>query len=83
MKYVLEKNKINKILYTHYQQEFFRKFKLYNCCHQELDKFVTRASNKPKDKKKNNKILVNGLLKYTLSNPEGELNQNTIMYYYS
>ena len=148
-KYVTEKNKVNKILYTHYQQEFFRKFKLNkfinmqkseakmvenfkskfgtpdkvvivfgdhdkgqhnmkglepsickkfrrifknagykvflinefrtsklcNCCHQELDKFLTRASNKPKDKKKNKKILVNGLLKHTLSNPEGELNQ--------
>ena len=148
-KYILEKNKINKTLYEHYQQEFFRKFKLNifintqkseakmienfknkfgepdkviivfgdhdkgshnmkglepsickkfrrifknagykvflinefrtsklcNCCHQELDKFFTRASNKPKDKKKNKKILVNGLLKHTVSNPEGELNQ--------
>ena len=148
-KYVLEKNKVNKILYAHYQQEFFRKFKLNkyinmqkseakmienfknkfgtpdkviivfgdhdkgshnmkglepsickkfrrifknavykvflinefrtsklcNCCHQELDKFLTRASNKPKDKKNNKKILVNGLLKHTVSNPEGELNQ--------
>ena len=148
-KYVTEKNKVNKILYEHYQQEFFRKFKLNkyinmlksevkmienfkdkfgtpdkviivfgdhdkgshnmrglepsickkfrrifknagykvflvnefrtsklcNCCHQELDKFLTRASNKPKDKKKNKKILVNGLLKHIVSNPEGELNQ--------
>jgi len=148
-KYILEKNKVNKTLYEHYQQEFFRKFKLNrfinmqkseakmienfknkfgtpdkviivfgdhdkgqhnmkglepsickkfrrifknagykvflinefrtsklcNCCHQELDKFLTRASNKPKDKKKNKKILVNGLLKHTVSNPEGELNQ--------
>ena len=148
-KYVSEKNKVNKILYEHYQQDFFRKFKLNkyinmhkseakmienfkdkfgtpdkviivfgdhdkgnhnmrglepsickkfrrifknagykvflvnefrtsklcNCCHQELDKFLTRASNKPKDKKKNKKILVNGLLKHIVSNPEGELNQ--------
>lgn len=148
-KYITEKNKVNKILYAHYQQEFFRKFKLNkyinmqkseakmiknfkskfgtpdkviivfgdhdkgshnmrglepsiskkfrrifknagykvflinefrtsklcNCCHQELDKFLIRASNKPKDKKKNKKILVNGLLKHTVSNPEGELNQ--------
>jgi hypothetical protein len=148
-KYIQEKNKINKVLYKHYQQEFFRKFKLNkfinmqkseakmienfkikfgtpdkviivfgdhdkgqnnmkglepaickkfrrifknagykvflinefrtsklcNCCHKELDKFLTRASNKPKDKKKNKKILVNGLLKHTVSNPEGELNQ--------
>jgi len=147
--YITEKNKVNKILYEHYQQEFFRKFKLNrfintqkseakmidnfknkfgtpdkviivfgdhdkgqnnmkglepsickkfrrifknagykvflinefrtsklcNCCHQELDKFLTRASNKPKDKKKNKNILVNGLLKHTVSNPEGELNQ--------
>jgi hypothetical protein len=27
-KYITEKNKVNKILYAHYQQEFFRKFKL-------------------------------------------------------
>lgn len=148
-KYIVEKNKVNKLLYEHYQQEFFRKFKLNryinmqkseakmienfknkfdtpdkviivfgdhdkgqnnmkglepaickkfrkifknagykvflinefrtsklcNCCHQELDKFLTRASNKPKDKKKNKKILVNGLLKHTVSNPEGEQNQ--------
>jgi hypothetical protein len=53
----------------------FRTSKLCNCCHKELDKFLTRASNKPKDKKKNKKVLINGLLKHTVSNPEGELNQ--------
>jgi hypothetical protein len=53
----------------------FRTSKLCNCCHQELDKFLTRASSKPRDKKKNKKTLVNGLLKHTVSNPEGELNQ--------
>ncbi len=148
-KYIIEKNKVNKLLYEHYQQDFFRKFKLNrfintqkseakmidnfknkfgtpdkvlitfgdhdkgqhnmkgvepvickkfrrifknagykvflinefrtsklcNCCHQELDKFLTRLSSKPKDKKKNKKVLVNGLLKHTVSNPEGELNQ--------
>ncbi len=52
----------------------FNTSKLCNCCHQELDKFLIRASNKPKDKKKNKKVLVNGLLKHTVSNPEGELN---------
>jgi len=52
----------------------FRTSKLCNCCHQELDKFLTRASNKPRDKKNNKKTLVNGLLKHTVSNPEGELN---------
>ena len=148
-KYIKEKNKINNILYKHYQQEYFRKFKLNrfinmqkseakminnfenkfgkpnkviivfgdhdkgshnmkgiepvickkfrrifknagyivylinefntsklcNCCHKELDKFLVRTSNKPKDIKENKKTLVNGLLKHTVSNPEGELNQ--------
>ena len=148
-KYIKEKNKINNILYKHYQQEYFRKFKLNrfinmqkseakminnfenkfgtpnkviivfgdhdkeshnmkgiepvickkfrrifknagykvylinefntsklcNCCHKELDKFLVRTSNKSKDVKENKKTLVNGLLKHTVSNPEGELNQ--------
>ncbi len=147
-KYIKEKNKVNNILYDHYQQDFFRKFKLNkyinmqkseakmidnfknkfgepdkiiiafgdhdkgsnnmkglepvickkfrrifknagfqvnlinefntsklcSCCHHELDKFLIRTSNKPRDKKKNKKVLVNGLLKHTVSNPEGELN---------
>jgi len=145
-KYVSEKNKVNNILYAHYQQEFFRKFKLNtfintqksesklvknfsnkfgkpdktifimgdhdtgnynmkgvepiickkirrifknagyktylineyctskmcNSCHQELEKFLTRKSNKPKDKKKNKTILVNGLLRHEVVNPKGE-----------
>jgi hypothetical protein len=148
-KYIKEKNKLNNILYEHYQQEYFRKFKLNryintqkseakminnfknkfgkpdkviivfgdhdkgshnmkgiepvickkfrrifknagykvylinefntsklcNCCHKVLDKFLVRTSNKPKDIKENKKTLVNGLLKHTVSNPEGELNQ--------
>jgi hypothetical protein len=52
----------------------FRTLKLCNCCHQELDKFLTRLSSKPKDTKKNKKVLVNGLLKHTVSNPKGVLN---------
>ena len=145
-KYISEKNKINNILYEHYQQEFFRKFKLNtfintqksesklvknfsnkfgkpektifvigdhdrgshnmkgvepiickkirrifknagyetylineyctsklcNSCHQELEKFLTRKSNKPKDKKNNKSILVNGLLRHEVVNPTGE-----------
>ena len=148
-KYIKEKNNVNNILYEHYQQEYFRKFKLNrfinmqkseakminnfknkfgkpdkviivfgdhdkgshnmkgiepvickkfrrifknagykvylinefntsklcNCCHKELDKFLVRTSNKPRDIKENKKTLVNGLLKHTVSNPEGELNQ--------
>ena len=41
--------------YKVYMINEFRTSKLCNCCHQELDKFLTRASNKPKDKKKNKK----------------------------
>ena len=35
-------------------------------------KVLTRKSNKPKDKKKNKTILVNGLLQYEVVNPKGE-----------
>ena len=145
-KYIEEKNKVNHLLFNHYQQEFFRKFKLNrfintqkseskmienfknkfgkpnelmivigdydkgehnmagceptickkirrifknagyavylineyctsklcNHCHCELEKFLTRKSNKPRDIKKNKKILVNGLLHHEDVNPEGE-----------
>ncbi len=33
------------------------------------------VSNKVKDKKKNKKVLVNGLLKHTVSNPKEQINQ--------
>ena len=49
---------------------------LCNCFHKELDKFLLRTSNKLRDIKENKKALVNDLLKHTVSNPEGELNQN-------
>ena len=38
--------------------------KLCNHCHEELDKFLIRKSQKPKDIKKNKSILVNGLLRH-------------------
>ena len=151
-KYIIEKNKVNYILYEHYQQKFFRKFKLnsyintqksesklihnfsnkygkpentifiigdhdsgnYNMrgvepiickrvrrifknagyetylineyctsklcngCHKELDKFLVRKSNKPKDIMKNKNILVNGLLRHEVVNPNGEQEQSPI-----
>jgi transposase len=40
----------------------FKTSKLCNCCHNELEKFMIRQSNKPRDKKANKKCLVNGLL---------------------
>jgi hypothetical protein len=144
--YLIEKNKVNNKLFNHYQQKFFRKFKLNsytntqksesklinnfsnkygkpentifvlgdwdkgsynmkgvepiickrirrifknagyesylineyctsklcNCCHKELDKFLIRKSNKPKDIMKNKNILVNGLLRHQDVNPNGE-----------
>ena len=40
----------------------FKTSKLCNCCHNELEKFMIRQSNKPRDHKLNKKCLVNGLL---------------------
>ncbi len=40
----------------------FKTSKLCNCCHNELEKFMIRQSNKPRDRKANKKCLVNGLL---------------------
>jgi len=150
--YIIEKNKVNNQLYQHYQQTFFRKFKLnaytntqkseaklinnfsnkygkpkdtifvigdhdtgsYNMkgvepiickrirrifknagyesylineyctsklcnhCHQELDKFLIRKSQKPKDIKNKKNILVNGLLRHEVVNPKGEQEQEQI-----
>jgi len=46
--------------------------KLCNHCHEELDKFLVRKSNKPKDIMKNKNILVNGLLRHEVVNLNGE-----------
>jgi hypothetical protein len=48
---------------------------LFYQLHKALDKFLVRTSNKSRDIKENKKTLVNGLLKHTVSNPEGKLNQ--------
>jgi hypothetical protein len=150
--YLIEKNKVNNKLFNHYQQKFFRKFKLNsytntqkseaklinnfsnkygkpkntifvigdydtgsynmkgvepiickrirrifknvgyesylineyctsklcNCCHKELDKFLIRKSNKPKDIKKNKSILVNGLLRHQDVNSNEEQEQELV-----
>lgn len=46
--------------------------KLCNCCHKELDKFLIRKSNKPKDIMKNKNILVNVLLRHEVVNSDEE-----------
>jgi hypothetical protein len=150
--YIIEKNKVNNKLFNHYQQKFFRKFKLNsytntqksesklinnfsnkygkpedtifvigdydtgsynmkgvepiickrirrifknagyesylineyctsklcNCCHKELDKFLIRKSQKPKDIKNNKNILVNGLLRHQDVNSNEEQEQELI-----
>ena len=50
-----------------------------NCCHNELDKFLIRKSNKPKDIMKNKNILVNGLLRHEVVNPDEEQEHFTNM----
>jgi len=52
--------------------------KLCNCCHKELDKFLIRKSNKPKDIKKNKSILVNGLLRHQDVNSNEEQEQELV-----
>jgi hypothetical protein len=54
----------------------FRTSKLCNCCHNELERFLIRKSNKPKDIKLTKKILVNGLLCHTDIKPECEIIHN-------
>ena len=150
--YLIEKNKVNNKLFNHYQQKFFRKFKLNsytntqkseaklinnfsnkygkpentifvlgdwdkgsynmkgvepiickrirrifknagyetylineyctsklcNYCHEELDKFLIRKSQKPKDIKKNKSILVNGLLRHQDVNSNEEQEQELV-----
>jgi hypothetical protein len=48
--------------YKTYLINEFRTSKLCNCCHKEIEPFMTRLSNKPKDHKIEKKILVNRLL---------------------
>jgi hypothetical protein len=54
----------------------FRTSKLCNCCHNELEPFLYRESNKPKDKQINKKILIRGLLHHPDVKPECEIIHN-------
>ena len=49
-----------------------------NCCHKELDKFLIRKSQKPKDIKNNKNILVNGLLHHQDVNSNEEQEQDLV-----
>ena len=54
---------------THLINEF-RTSKLCNCCHQEIEPFLTRESHRPNDYQTGRKITINGLL----SHKENKLN---------
>lgn len=54
----------------------FRTSKLCNSCHEELDKFLSRKSNKPNDIKNGKIITVNGLLRHTDDKHNCELIHN-------
>lgn len=54
----------------------FRTSKTCNGCHGELEKFMKRKSNKPKDIKKQKEVIVNGLLRCTNVKQKCELIHN-------
>ena len=54
----------------------FRTSKLCNCCHNELEPFLIRESKKPRDKKLNKKILINGLLCHQDIKPQCKIIHN-------
>ncbi len=62
--------------YKTYLINEFRTSKLCNCCHKEIEPFMTRLSHKPKDHKIEKKILVNGLLSHKEDKHECEIIHN-------
>jgi hypothetical protein len=62
--------------YKTYLINEFRTSKLCNCCHNEIEAFMTRLSHKPKDHKNGKKILVNGLLSHKENKHECEIIHN-------
>lgn len=62
--------------YKTYMINEFRTSKLCNCCHKEIEPFLIRDSHKPKDKKNEKKILVNGLLSHKEDKHECEIIHN-------
>jgi hypothetical protein len=62
--------------YKTYMINEFRTSKLCNCCHKEIEPFLIRDSHKPKDKKIEKKIVVNGLLSHKEDKRECEIIHN-------
>lgn len=62
--------------YETYLVNEFRTSKLCNCCHKEIEPFLEKKSNKPKDIKNNKKIICHGLLRHTDVKPQCEIIHN-------
>ena len=62
--------------YETYLVNEFRTSKLCNCCHKEIEPFLEKNSNKPKDIKNNKKIICHGLLRHTDVKPQCEIIHN-------
>ena len=62
--------------YENYLVNEFRTSKLCNHCHDELETFLIRKSNKPKDIKIDKKSIVHGLLHHSDVKPECEIIHN-------
>ena len=62
--------------YENYLVNEFRTSKLCNHCHNELEAFLIRKSNKPKDIKIDKKSIVHGLLHHSDVKPECEIIHN-------
>jgi hypothetical protein len=62
--------------YETYLVNEFRTSKLCNCCHKEIEPFLEKKSNKPKDIKNNKKIICHGLLRHIDVKPQCEIIHN-------
>ena len=62
--------------YETYLVNEFRISKLCNCCYKEIEPFLEKKSNKPKDNKNNKKIICHGLLRHIDVKPQCEIIHN-------
>ena len=62
--------------YETYLVNEFRTSKICNCCHKEIEPFLEKKSNKPKDIKNNKKIICHGLLRHIDVKPQCEIIHN-------
>jgi len=62
--------------YKTYLVNEFRTSKLCNCCHHEIETFLTRVSHKPNDIKTYKKITINGLLSHQEDKQECKIIHN-------